>query len=64
MLLVKSMLDMHLSLFELISFLLASDLEFCIHADKACLLHLAAPALALRKITSLTLHRSTKIVIN
>lgn len=41
---------MYLRVFELISFLLGSDLELSIHADKVYLLHLDSSALCLEKL--------------
>ena len=56
MIFVKNLLIIPLSVFEVISFLLNSDLEFSIHADKAYLLCLDYSALVQRKITSLALN--------
>ena len=64
MLFVRNLLIIPLSIFEVISFLLRSDLEFSIRADKAYLLCLDSSALVHRKIISLALNWGTRIVIN
>lgn len=64
MLFVRNLLITPLSIFEVISFLLSSDLEFSIHADKAYLLCLDYSALVHRKIISLALNWNSRIVIN
>ena len=64
MLFVRNLLIIPRSIFELISFLLRSDLEFSVRADKAYSLCLDSSALVHRKIISSALNWGTRIVIN